>query len=73
MEEGVSGEDLLNEFFKVINQNAIDLKPEDKIDLLQFISDIDYRISQGATDYLQLTALLAYITDLGARYRQTKK
>jgi len=70
VEEGVSGEDLLAEFFRAINRGVINVDPEDKIGLLRFLSDLDFRISQGATDYLQLTALLAYIADLGMKYKK---
>ena len=70
VEEGVSGEDLLQEFYRVISRGkVITIPPEEKIALLKFISDLDFRISQGATDYLQLTALLAYIADLGLKYQ----
>ncbi len=70
-QEGVSGEDLLQEFYKEIALgNTLNIDPEDKIKLLQFISDLDFRISQGATDYIQLTALLAYISNLGLKYRE---
>ena len=69
-QEGVSGEDLLQEFYREIAMgDTIPISPEDKIALLDFISDLDFRISQGATDYIQLTALLAYITNLGLKYR----
>jgi len=70
VEEGVTGGDLLQEFYRILNSDkVITLNLDDKIDLLKFISDLDFRISQGATDYLQLTALLAYIADLGNKYR----
>jgi len=72
VEEGVSGEDLLQEFYRVLSRGkVIELSPEDKINLLKFISDLDYRLSMGATDYLQLTALLAYIADLGMKNKGT--
>lgn len=70
VEEGVSGEDLLQEFYREISSDAISLEVEDKIKLLDFISDLDYRISQGATDYIQLSALLAFITNLGLKYNK---
>ena len=73
VEEGVSGEDLLQEFYRVISRGVINLDSEDKIELLKFISDLDFRISQGATDYLQLTALLATIADLGVKYKRSSK
>ena len=72
-DEGVSGEDLLQEFYRELARgDVIKLKPEDKIKLMEFLSDLDYRISQGATDYLQLSALLAFITELGFKYRSKK-
>jgi len=74
VEEGVSGGDLLQEFYRVISRGkTLNLTPEEKIDLLKFISDLDYRISMGATDYLQLTALIAYLADLGLKNKNRKK
>ncbi len=71
VEEGVSGEDLLQEFYRVLSRGkVIDLASEDKIELLKFISDLDYRLSMGATDYIQLTALLAFIRDLGTKRKK---
>ena len=68
VEEGVSGEDLLQEFYRVLSRGkVINLDPGEKIELMKFISDLDYRLSMGATDYIQLTALLAFIRDLGAK------
>ena len=68
VEEGVSGEDLLQEFYRVINRGkVINLDPDEKVELMKFISDLDYRLSMGATDYIQLTALLAFIRDIGAK------
>lgn len=73
-QEGVSGEDLLQEFYREIALgDTVPIEPEDKIALLEFISDLDFRISQGATDYIQLTALLAYLTNLGLKYRSKSK
>mgnify|MGYP000076502963 CR=1 FL=1 len=69
-EEGVSGEDLLQEFYRELTRgDIIEVNAEDKIKLMEFLSELDYRISQGATDYLQLTALLAFITELGLKYQ----
>ncbi len=73
VEEGVSGIDLLRQFESAINKKVIELSTEDRIALLKLISEIDYRISQGATDYIQLTALLAYIAELGQKYRSKKQ
>ncbi|MGQ4892561.1 MAG: replication factor C small subunit [Candidatus Njordarchaeia archaeon] len=69
-QEGVAGEDLLQEFYRELSGDAIDIDPEDKIKLMEFISELDFRISQGATDYIQLSALLAYIANLGLKYRK---
>ncbi len=68
-EEGVSGSDLIREIYSAIARGSIKLGVEDKIKLIELIGEIDYRISQGATDYLQISALLALLTDLGNKYR----
>lgn len=72
-EEGVSGIDLLRDIYSAIAKDSIPLDTEDKIKLLEFIGEVDFRISQGATDYLQLSALLALISDLGMKYRRRSR
>ena len=71
-EEGVSGSDLIRDIYSAIAKDVIKLKPDDKIKLMELIGEIDFRISQGATDYLQITSLLAVLTDLGKKYRGAK-
>lgn len=72
-EEGVSGVDLLRDIYAAIARNVIPIDPEDKIKLMELIGELDFRISQGATDYLQLSALLAIITDFGTKYRKSAR
>ncbi len=71
-EEGVSGSDLIRDMYSAISRNALNISPDDKIRLIELIGEIDFRISQGATDYLQISSLLAAITDLGKKYRGSK-
>lgn len=68
IEGGVDGSGLLRALEKEINRGVIDLEPEAKIELTRFISELDFRITEGATDYIQLTALLAHLYELGKKY-----
>ncbi|MFX0040696.1 MAG: replication factor C small subunit [Promethearchaeota archaeon] len=43
--------------------SSLDLTPEKIINLRAFIGEIDYRISQGADEYIQISALLASIIE----------
>jgi len=71
-EEGVSGSDLIRDIYSAISRDALPLDIEDKIRLIELIGEIDFRISQGATDYLQISSLLALLTDLGKKYAGKK-
>lgn len=72
-EEGVSGADLLRDIYAAIVRNVIPIDSEDKVKLMELIGEVDFRIAQGATDYLQLSALLAIIADLGAKNRRSTR
>lgn len=70
VEQGIDGSDLLRALERAINQNTVNLDPPDKIQLNRFLSELDFRISEGATDYIQLTALLAELYELGRQYKK---
>lgn len=67
-DEGVSGSDLIREIYSAISRDVIKLNIDDKIKLIELTGEIDFRISQGATDYIQISSLLAMLSDLGRKY-----
>lgn len=71
-EEGVAGSDLIKDIYSAVARGSLPLEVDDKIKLMELIGEIDFRISQGATDYLQISALLAIIYDLGKKYSKKK-
>lgn len=68
IEQGVDGTDLLKALEREINHGAIDIASQDKMQLTRLISEIDFRITQGATAYIQLTSFLAHLYELGEKY-----
>lgn len=70
VESGIDGNDLLRALEREINHNILDITPDDRIKLTRFLSELDFRISEGATDYIQLTALLAELYELGRKYQK---
>lgn len=69
IEGGVDGGDLLRAMERAIHRNLPNLESDERIKLLRFISQVDFRITEGATDYIQLTALLANLYELGEKHR----
>jgi replication factor C small subunit len=60
---GVSGEDVVAQFHKEIFQ--LQIPPESKIKLAGVIGEYDFRIKEGASELIQLEALLAQFVGLG--------
>ncbi len=61
-ERGASGEDIL----KAIHSYLPDipdsvLPPRDKIRLVEYLGEVDFRLAQGASDRIQLEAVLAHL------------
>ncbi|MEM2123186.1 MAG: replication factor C small subunit [Candidatus Bathyarchaeia archaeon] len=62
--QGVSGLDLLKQiYYQMLN---MDLPGDLKVDLVDAIGEVEYRLSQGADEEIQLTALLAKLSSKGA-------
>ena len=53
-----------SDFLKYINQALFGLKPENLEDISQIIAKYDYRILSGANPEIQLTAMLAELTNI---------
>lgn len=65
-EEGLSGEDIIGQIYRAIsgmdNQMILDLGLSEKriVELVDTIGEIDFRLTEGATEKIQLEALLAH-------------
>jgi replication factor C small subunit len=65
-EEGLSGEDIVGQIYRVIsemdNKTIMDLGLSERriVDLIDIIGEIDFRLTEGASEKIQLEALLAH-------------
>lgn len=65
-EEGLSGEDIVGQIYRAIsemdNRMILDLGLSEKriVELVDIIGEIDFRLTEGATEKIQLEALLAH-------------
>jgi replication factor C small subunit len=65
-EEGLSGEDIVGQIYRVIsgleNRDMLDLGLSERriIDLVDILGEIDFRLTEGANERIQLEALLAH-------------
>lgn len=67
IDRGLSGFDVVKSIYPELFKLQI---PEDRrLELLSTLADIDYRLTQGATDEVQLGALLAKLVLAGSRIR----
>nr|WP_236610560.1 replication factor C small subunit [Methanocaldococcus villosus] len=65
VEWGMSGEDILNQMFREINN--LNIPEKKKVELAEAIGETDFRIVEGANERIQLSALLAKMALLGKR------
>jgi len=65
-DEGLSGEDITKGIFRYIMNSAI----PDKIliELIEILGEIDFRMTEGANEYIQLNTLLASFVHIGSKY-----
>ncbi len=65
IKQGISGQDVVEQFHRVV----YDLPVEDglKADILFALGDIDFRISEGAREIIQLESFLGYLYGKGAK------
>ncbi len=65
-EEGLSGEDIVGQIYRVIsgleNRDMLDLGLSERriIELVDILGEIDFRLTEGASERIQLEALLAH-------------
>jgi len=61
IEHGLSGIDLLKQLVSII-QTIDSLSEHQKLELMAYIGEIDFRLAEGATEEIQLSAFLAKIS-----------
>lgn len=65
-EEGLSGEDIVGQVYRVIsdldNRDILDLGLSERrmVDLVDILGEIDFRLTEGASEKIQLEAMLAH-------------
>ncbi|MET1124539.1 MAG: replication factor C small subunit [Archaeoglobaceae archaeon] len=62
---GMSGEDVVNQLFREIISSKLDEKL--KVVLVDKLGEIDYRLTEGANEKIQLEAYLAFLATLAKR------
>lgn len=65
IKRGLSGSDLVSEIHRQII--SLNLSDEAKVILLEKCGEIDYRISEGANELIQLTSLLASVASFSSK------
>jgi len=62
-DKGYSGDDIINGIFKYLINSAV---PENfLVKILEQVGEIDFRLTEGSQERIQLSALLAYFTEVG--------
>lgn len=69
IEYGMSGEDIVSQLFREIVSSAIDEKM--KVLLVDKLGEIDFRLTEGAHERIQLDAYLAYLSTLSRKKRES--
>lgn len=70
VERGASGEDILRSLHSyVVGEPGPPIPAPEKIQLIQHLADVDFRLAQGASDRIQLESVLARIATLKPRSR----
>ncbi|HDM60366.1 MAG TPA: replication factor C small subunit [Archaeoglobus veneficus] len=65
IEYGMSGEDVVSQLFREIISSGIDEKL--KVLLIDKLGEIDFRLTEGAHERIQLDAYLAYLSTIGKK------
>lgn len=63
--KGVTPSELLEQFYDEIWGNNIDISDKEAIKISDHIGEVDYRLTQGANEKIQIDSLLSKISDLG--------
>ncbi|MCQ4153208.1 MAG: Replication factor C small subunit, partial [Archaeoglobi archaeon] len=65
IEYGMSGEDVVAQLFRQITDSNMDEKR--KVLLIDKLGEIDFRLTEGANERIQLSAFLAYVSTLSKK------
>jgi replication factor C small subunit len=65
LSKGLSGEDVIVQIHRAML--TMDISNADKVKLIDRIGEIDFRITEGANERIQLEALMAYFVLAGAK------
>ncbi len=68
---GLSGTDLVKQIHKEIFSPEIDLPEHIKVEIADYVGEIQFRLVEGADDEIQLNALLAKLALMGKSLRTT--
>ncbi len=63
MEEGLSGEDVLAQLHRAVFE--VNIPEKSKLQLMEKIGEVDFRLTEGANERIQLESLLAYFAIIG--------
>jgi len=67
-EYGVSGKDILKIFQRELMKGTIETTDEGKIELMELASDIDYRLTEGCDEEIQMLAFLSKLQVVAKKY-----
>ncbi|MCL6003648.1 MAG: replication factor C small subunit [Thermoplasmatales archaeon] len=65
IKQGISGQDVVEQFHRVVYD--LPVKDDLKADILFVLGDIDFRISEGAREIIQLESFLGYLYGKGTK------
>jgi len=63
LEEGLSGEDVLIQLHRAVFE--VNIPERSKLQLMEKIGEVDFRLTEGANERIQLESLLAYFAIIG--------
>ena len=67
LEQGLSGEDVVGQIYRAIFE--IELPEKRMVELIDVIGEIDFRLTEGANERIQLESLLAHFALSGKEYQ----
>ena len=70
---GLSGTDIVKQIHREIFSSEVELPEDVRVELADYVGEIQYRIVEGADDEIQLNALLARFALVGNSIRKSRK
>ncbi|MFB6471065.1 MAG: Replication factor C small subunit, partial [Vulcanisaeta sp. AZ3] len=67
-EHGVSGTDILRAVQRQIMSSNISMPDEAKVEIAEIAADIDYRLTEGSDEEIQLSVFIAKLMLIGKKY-----